>query len=194
MQRQVARGIDEHCEPDPARQQRVERSEPVELQVQPQIPTRRPRHVHRAAARGPAPQRSPEGEEGEYGPDLRRKAGLRNPGEQGNRRGQESQNERRQDGKRLQRRARRPTRNPPGAVWWTGRGVRTRLRYPERPDVAPHARRRPGLPPEGGREFVASTPNPARALPAVMGPRRTSHPRRGRSVYQRSVIVADFDA
>jgi hypothetical protein len=45
VQRQVARGVDEHEEPYAGRQQGVESREPVELQVQPQVPARCPRHV-----------------------------------------------------------------------------------------------------------------------------------------------------
>src|SRR3712207_7154819 len=38
VQRQVARGVDEDGEPDAGREQGVERGEPVELQVEPEVP------------------------------------------------------------------------------------------------------------------------------------------------------------
>ena len=48
--RQVGGAVDEHDAADPGRQQRVERAEPVEGEVQPQPERRRPRQIDRPAA------------------------------------------------------------------------------------------------------------------------------------------------
>ena len=53
MQRQVRRGVGEHGGADARRQQRVQRGEPVQVQVQPQAERRRPRHVDTHAAGQP---------------------------------------------------------------------------------------------------------------------------------------------
>jgi len=94
VQRQVPRGVHEDGETYAGRQQRVERREPVELQVQPQVPARRPRHVHRAAAGEPAPQRRPEGEGRERRPDPGGPGGYPRTGERSGRRGQQGQRQR----------------------------------------------------------------------------------------------------
>ena len=120
VQRQIARGIHEDGEPDPGRKQRVQGREPVEGDLKTHVPARHPADLHGAPASEPAPERRPEGEEGEGGPDLRREAGPQNPGEQGGGRSHKGKGKRQQDGERCQRRASRLTLCPPAAIRRTG--------------------------------------------------------------------------
>ena len=71
VERQVGRAVGEDDRADARRQQRVERAEPVEREVEPQVERRRPRHVDAPAARQPP---------GEAGREPGERAGDRGPG------------------------------------------------------------------------------------------------------------------
>jgi hypothetical protein len=105
VERYVARGVDHYQKSDAGREQRVENGEPVQLDGEAQIQGRCPRNIHRSPAREPTVQGGPECQCCQRATDRRRERRTDQPDECRGGRGQDSQNQRREN---LERRQRQP--------------------------------------------------------------------------------------
>lgn len=89
VQRQVARGVDQHQEADAGSQERVQGRETVELYCEAQVQARRPRDVHCTAPGEPGHERRPGRQPGETCPDRGRERRAQATGERGEKRQRE---------------------------------------------------------------------------------------------------------